>query len=120
MQCWQWILFIITAEESTEYKYLDFMPVAGDLADALFVTEGWTNSSGSSANKLLLLDMVDGLADAALRLLAAGVASNEFDGLAADLPTAGSYTHPVQYFQHISPNIYSSASSVRYYNKATI
>jgi len=37
--------------------------------------------------------MVDGLADAAFRLLVAGFASNVFDGFITGLPTAGSYTH---------------------------
>ena len=94
----RFFFFLITDEEQklnskTERRYLDFTPVTVDLADPVFVTGGWTKSSGSSANKLLLLDMVDGLADAAFTLLVAGFASNVLDGFAAGLPAPCSYTH---------------------------
>lgn len=59
-----------------------------DLAGAVFVAEGCTKSSGSSANKLLLLDTVDGGADAALRLAVNGFASSVFDGFPAGLLTS--------------------------------
>ena len=74
-------------------QYLDFAPVTVDLEGAVFVAEGCTKSSGSSANKLLLLDTVDGDADAALRLAVNVFASSVFDGFTAGLPTSHSYIH---------------------------
>jgi len=54
----------------------DLTSVTAVFVVELLVTDGWTNSSGSSANKLLLLDIVEGLTDAAFTLLVSGFASN--------------------------------------------